>query len=80
MTVVPKKNLISNIGFGENATHTKSDNSHKAAIKAEEIEIPLSHPDIIVPDQKIDFWYQKNMLGFLSLSERVKIKIKLLMK
>jgi len=87
LTVVPKKNLISNIGFGENATHTKSDNSHKAAIKAEEIEIPLSHPDIIVPDQKIDFWYQKidfwyqkNMLGFLSLSERVKIKIKLLMK
>jgi hypothetical protein len=80
LTVVPKKNLISNIGFGENATHTKSNNSSKAAIKAEEIEMPLSHPDIIVPDQKIDFWYQENMLGPSSIFKRVKNKASALVR
>lgn len=80
LTVVPKKNLISNIGFGENATHTKSNNSNKAAIKAEEIEMPLSHPDIIVPDQKIDFWYQENMLGPSSILKRVKNKANALVR
>jgi len=40
----PASNLISNIGFGENATHTKSSHSKLANISLEPMVFPLHHP------------------------------------
>jgi len=42
--VIPKANLISNIGFGENATHTHNCNSVDANIPFGELEFPLKEP------------------------------------
>lgn len=75
LTVVPKNNLISNIGFGQDATHTKSVDSLKQKIKTESIYFPITHPKFIVPDQKIDKWYQEKMIGPSSIQSRIKIKI-----
>lgn len=80
LTIVPKCNLITNIGFGKNATHTKNKNSVKADLKTDQIQFPLNHPDFIVPDRQINSWYQNNMLGSPSILKRVRKKIDLLIK
>src|ERR1041384_5288321 len=47
LVIVPAVNLVSNIGFGENATNV-SNNSPGHDLKCEEIELPLVHPEFIM--------------------------------
>jgi len=51
---VAGRNLVSNIGFGETATHTKWAKSMRAFPKTQPIQTPLSHPPKIVPDDAGD--------------------------
>ena len=44
LSIVPSKNLVTNIGFGTEATNTKSKSQRTANITSEEIEFPLIHP------------------------------------
>jgi hypothetical protein len=54
LTIAPSVNLISNIGFGENAAHTK-DLSHANANQSTfEIAFPLKHPNKVVADTAYD--------------------------
>lgn len=76
MTIVPKTNQISNIGFGDDATHTKIKNSNKEALKTNLIKFPLSHPSLIIPDRKINKWYQNNMLETETIYNRILMKYK----
>jgi hypothetical protein len=46
--IVPEINLIDNIGFGDDATHTKSVNNPAWDIDSGEISLPLRHPPYIV--------------------------------
>lgn len=80
LTVMPKKNLISNIGFGEGATHTSRVKSDKSEIATTDIEFPLVHPSFVLPDQKIDFWYQEHMLGSAALFNRLLVRVKSIIK
>jgi hypothetical protein len=52
--IIPSKNLVSNIGFGQNSgTHIKS--YHKFSdIKASAMQFPLLHPSDIFQDKKAD--------------------------
>lgn len=43
LSIMPNKNLVSNIGFGLDATHTKSIN-YMSNMKHFDIEFPLTHP------------------------------------
>lgn len=52
LAIVPKLNLISNIGFGENATHTKAA-SPNANLKTYNFNIQ-KHPKNVVQDTQID--------------------------
>lgn len=74
VSVVPEKNLISNIGFGANATHT-----HGASIYAEmqvaPLQFPLRHPAIIRPDPFADAFTAKSMF-VSSLGRRIGRKLK----
>jgi hypothetical protein len=45
--IVPAQNLISNIGFGADATHTLDSNSDITKLKRNEIKFPLNHPVLI---------------------------------
>jgi hypothetical protein len=53
ISVIPNTNLISNIGFGVDATHTTGV-SVLANMKIDEIEFPLQHPVIFLPDRVAD--------------------------
>jgi hypothetical protein len=44
LSVLPNVTLISNIGFGEDATHTKSLNSPRASLTTYAMNFPLQHP------------------------------------
>ena len=46
VSVVPEKNLVSNIGFGASSTHTKFE-SFTAEVPSEAISFPLRHPQSI---------------------------------
>lgn len=53
LAIVPEKNLVSNIGFGPNATHTLNGNSVFANGSLEKLNFPLIHPlQILRHDQR----------------------------
>lgn len=63
LAVVPKRNLISNIGFGVDATHTTVHREVCSALETEALDFPLIHPGIILPDPAADRRYREIMIG-----------------
>ena len=57
--IIPNVNLISNIGFGEDATHTSDTNNPLANLKLGTLSFPLEHPKYIVQDVEKDFLWSK---------------------
>jgi hypothetical protein len=53
LTVIPNINLISNIGFREDATHTVDNESIYANMPLEELE-EITHPVFILPEKNAD--------------------------
>lgn len=53
LTILPAKNLVSNIGFGTDATHTKG-SSPFADLSAEPMPFPLRHPAGVVRNREAD--------------------------
>lgn len=51
--ITPWKNLISNIGFGSQATHTQNANSNQSAMQQFDIE-EIKHPTVIGVNRKAD--------------------------
>jgi len=62
LSIAPKKNLISNIGFGRNATHTTRKRSRIANYPDQPIEFPLVHPRIIVANKDYDKKRRKQLV------------------
>ena len=60
LTVYPKVSLISNIGFGEGATHTSFSANANEYLTSQELEFPLQHPKYVVPDYGFDKRFYKN--------------------
>ena len=55
LTIVPKRNIILNIGYMEDATSTKwGIPDHIKRLKLDELDFPLIHPDKIEIDEKYD--------------------------
>lgn len=52
--VIPNVNLISNIGFGAQATHNFSPENKLANIPTQAMEFPLRHPSVIAPHKEAD--------------------------
>lgn len=53
LCIMPKHNLVTNIGFGQGATHTKQFN-RLANIPLEAMEFPLHHPSRVIRDDVAD--------------------------
>jgi hypothetical protein len=64
LCIFSKANLVANIGFGKNATHTfgKPKNSF---IKVCEIKFPLVHPRHILADNEHDKIFEKSKIKYL---------------
>lgn len=58
MHILPEVNLISNVGFGADATHTAND-SFAANLTTQEIQFPLRHSPYVFRDTKVDHYIQK---------------------
>lgn len=69
--IAPIENLIKNIGFDKNATHTKNAKDINANMETSEMSFPLKHPDFVMHDAESD----KRMLKFFV---KAKIASKLL--
>lgn len=53
LSIIPTTNLIRNIGFGTDATHTTMTDS-KAPTQASDITLPLSYPKFLLPDAQYE--------------------------
>jgi hypothetical protein len=51
--VIPDKNLVSNIGFGQDATHTKQE-SHLSNLETDIMQFPLRHPLTMIRNYEAD--------------------------
>ena len=64
LSIAPTKNLVKNIGFRPDATHTKDHNTLCANIKTEEIDTKnLTHPTFILPNKTEEMWTLQNIFG-----------------
>jgi hypothetical protein len=59
LTILPAMNLVSNIGFGLDATHTKAAGA-LAALPTHAMPFPLVHPQFILPDARADLHTQRS--------------------
>ncbi|PPD37079.1 MAG: hemolytic protein HlpA-like protein [Methylomonas sp.] len=62
ISILPNVNLISNIGFGSDATHTTSINIY-SNMKTQSIEFPLCHPNGFDIELKADAFTGRNMFS-----------------
>lgn len=63
LTIVPKVNLVSNIGFGKDATHTTQFRGSCTNLETGAITFPLQHPDKLLPDMMVDKVYRRIIVG-----------------
>jgi hypothetical protein len=72
-TIFSSKNLITNIGFGSNASHTHDKESPLSQLELNSMDFPLKHNNVIEPNRRFDKansikygWHKKfKLLGFL---------------
>jgi hypothetical protein len=62
MTIVPHHNLVQNIGFGEEATHTVSASDTRGKNVAQELTFPLQHPPYVIRDARTDNHHFRKMM------------------
>jgi hypothetical protein len=62
LCIMPNVNLISNIGFGEEATHTTWKDSQWANLPPTEMPFPLQHPSRILRDKEADDFFVKEVV------------------
>ncbi|KIL49923.1 hypothetical protein [Jeotgalibacillus soli] len=69
LTILPKRNLVSNIGFGENATHTKGSDQLTGNLPVYAIEKPFLHPNFIIRNKNSDSYTSENIFGMKQQKE-----------
>jgi hypothetical protein len=50
LAIVPNRNLVKNLGFGQDATHTVNGTNDMTTLEALEMEFPLRHPSFVIRD------------------------------
>lgn len=77
--IMPYKNLVQNIGFGNDGTNTKNDNNKLANFSSQSMGFPLYHPVSVVRNYDLDLWTDKNHYGN-NMVNALKKEIKKLLK
>lgn len=57
LAIVPNRNLVKNLGFGDQATHTVNGTNVMTSLEAMEMEFPLKHPAFVIRDIQSDRKY-----------------------
>ncbi len=61
LTILPNVNLVSNIGFGEDASHTIASKSRVANLPVKEMNFPLKHPPFLLRHVEADDFTDRNL-------------------
>ncbi|MBL0742454.1 nucleotide-diphospho-sugar transferase [Chryseolinea lacunae] len=72
--IVPSVNLVSNIGFGDGATHTHDPASALAALPLYDLPFPFVHPEAIMIDEEYDEKYSQTFYSVSSATKAQKVK------
>lgn len=75
INIHPNSNLVSNIGYGLESTHTSRKKSKYAEIPTEPITFPLKHPPFMIYDRQADDYVQRNVYRHCSFIEKIGLKI-----
>lgn len=75
LSIHPNVNLVSNIGFSAEATHTQDINNPWANLPTQSLELPLRHPPSIIRDALADRHLQNTQFDPSKLN-RLKMKIR----
>jgi hypothetical protein len=70
LTVLPNVNLVTNIGFGEDATHTQRHDASMSELGAWEMAFPLRHPPYVVRDAQADEYTERRLFSTPGLWRR----------
>lgn len=65
LTLLPSVNLVSNIGFGKEATHTFGSGSQRSTAEVMPI-LPLRHPPFMIRDSHAERTFEKTIYGQLN--------------
>lgn len=79
LSILPNVNLVSNIGFGINSTHTNGQ-SKFANMPVEPIAFPLLHPSYILRDAMADAYTENDQFTVQPLPIRIVNKLRQLLK
>jgi hypothetical protein len=80
LAIIPNVNLVSNVGFGADATHTFSADSACAefpsfSVSTASINFPLTHPDFMVRHTVVDEFIQDKLYDYYpTLRKRIQLK------
>lgn len=69
LAIVPTCNMVKNLGFGADATHTQNGNSKSAKMDSSNIEFPLRHPPFVIRDFASDKKYFRNFIKDVMISK-----------
>jgi hypothetical protein len=77
LSIVPNRNLVSNLGFGSDSTHTQNASDRFSLIPTEKMIFPLVHPRLIFRDKEKDLLEALVIFGSpTTLSKKILIKLK----
>ncbi len=65
LSIIPQNNLVENIGFGADATHTFSSNNNFSETRVQKLNSPLNHPPFIIKDRKSEKKHFYRMFGWI---------------
>ncbi|RDB04340.1 nucleotide-diphospho-sugar transferase [Runella aurantiaca] len=83
LAVMPKANLVKNIGYGPDATHSQDPDNYFANMPTYELNFPLTHPERIERNYEADVFIQDMLFGreeVVSNFKKMKRLIKRLIK
>lgn len=79
LCIVPEKNLVSNIGFGKEATHTIGE-APKSYTETVTMSFPLNHPEYVVPYFEFEKKDEKKYNTFHPIKDLIPKPIKMVIK
>lgn len=81
LSIFPKYGLVTNIGFGEGATHTTEAKVPECYMTSDELDFPLIHPTYIVPYEPFEkAFYNQNNTIFYNLMKYIPFSLKKFVK
>jgi hypothetical protein len=81
LTVLSNVNLVTNIGYGTESTHTSEEASKYSNMAVEAMDFPLKHPPFVVRDLQADEFTENTLYDYNPvLSKKIKRRLKEIFK